>query len=239
MLIQYFSDLHLEFGPLIYPQTEADLIIAAGDIGIYQQGIEWLNTIDKPVLYVAGNHEFYHHEYYDTMETLQTSCENTNIQFLDKKTVVMGDIRFLGCTLWIDAEKALSEGKKSGSNDFKKIRFKNDLLTHQAVQHLNQVDVEWLTKELAQPFDGKTVVITHHAPTFWSWGGSPMAPGRYSYCNDLRHLMYQHNIHSWVHGHTHQFRDYYCSDTRVLCNPRGYWGHHAVNDFQAKQLVEV
>ena len=239
MLIQYFSDLHLEFGPLVYPKTEADIIIAAGDIGIYQQGVEWLTNIDKPVLYVAGNHEFYHHEYHDTLGTLQESCLNSNIQFMEKRTVVIGDLRILGCTLWIDSEKALSEGKKSNSNDFKKIRYENDLLSHEVVQMLNQQDIEWLTKELATPFEGKTIVVTHHAPTFWSWGGSPMAPGRYSYCNDLRGLMYQHNIDAWFHGHTHQIRDYYCGETRVLCNPRGYWGHHAVNEFQAAQVVSV
>ncbi|HFD11776.1 MAG TPA: metallophosphoesterase [Crenotrichaceae bacterium] len=239
MLIQYFSDLHLEFGPLVYPQTEADVIIAAGDIGIYQQGVEWLAEIDKPVLYVAGNHEFYHHEYNDTISTIQESCASTNIQFMDKRSVIIGNSRFLGCTLWIDAEKAVSEGKKTGSNDFKKIRYGKEMLTHDAVYTLNQQDVEWLSSELATPFEGNTVVITHHAPTFWSWGGSPMAPGRYSYCNDLRHLMYKHKIDAWFHGHTHQVRDYTCGNTRVLCNPRGYWGHHAVNEFQATQVVTL
>lgn len=239
MLIQYFSDLHLEFGPLVYPKTNADIIIAAGDIGIYQQGVDWLASIDKPVLYVAGNHEFYHHEYNDTMETLHQTCSNSNIQFMDKSVVIIGKVRFLGCTLWIDAEKALSEGKKTGSNDFKKIRYGDDLLSHDVVYMLNQQDVTWLTQELAKPFEGKTVVITHHAPTFWSWGGSPIAPGRYSYCNDMRPLMYEHKIEAWFHGHTHQIRDYNIGDTRVLCNPRGYWGHQGVNEFEAAQVVTI
>jgi len=239
VIVQYFSDLHLEFGPLIYPETDADLIIAAGDIGIYEQGVEWLSKINKPVLYVAGNHEFYNHEYNDTMATLRDICSGTSISFMDKRVIVVGKVRFLGCTLWIDAEKAVSEGKKSGSNDFKKIRYKNDLLSQTIVHVLNKQDVDWLSKELAKPFDGKTVVITHHAPTFWSWGGSPMSPGRYSYCNDMRPLMYKHKIDAWFHGHTHQIRDYHCGETRVLCNPRGYWGHHAVDEFQAAQVISV
>lgn len=239
MLIQYFSDLHLEFGPLVYPQTDADVIIAAGDIGIYEQGVEWLARIDRPVFYVAGNHEFYHHEYNETMALLQESCANSSIYFMDKRVVILGKTRFLGCTLWIDAEKALSEGKKTGSNDFKKIRYDNHMLTHDVVHALNQQDVDWLKGELVKPFEGRTIIITHHAPTFWSWGGSPMAPGRYSYCNDLRPLMYKYRIDAWFHGHTHQIRDYRCGDTRILCNPRGYWGHHAVNEFDAGQVVSM
>ncbi len=239
VLIQYFSDLHLEFGPLVYPQTEADIIIAAGDIGIYQDGAEWLAAIGKPVLYVAGNHEFYHHEYTDTLRAINQRCENSNISFMEKRVVVIDNVRFLGCTLWIDAEKVISEAKKTSSNDFKKIKYKDELLSYEVVYMLNQQAVNWLAEELKKPFDGKTIVITHHAPTYWSWGGSPMAPGRFSYCNDLRPLMYKHNIEAWFHGHTHQIRDYQCGKTRVLCNPRGYWGHHAVNEFQAELVMEI
>ena len=59
MRINYFSDIHLEFGPAELPDTDADIIIAAGDIGIYDQGLQWLQALDKPIIYIAGNHEFY------------------------------------------------------------------------------------------------------------------------------------------------------------------------------------
>ena len=54
MRINYFSDIHLEFGSLGLPDNNADIIIAAGDIGVYDQGIEWLLSLKKPVVYVAG-----------------------------------------------------------------------------------------------------------------------------------------------------------------------------------------
>ncbi len=59
MRINYFSDIHLEFGGLDAPDNDADIVIAAGDIGIYKQGVDWLKSLNKPVIYVAGNHEFY------------------------------------------------------------------------------------------------------------------------------------------------------------------------------------
>ena len=59
MKIQFFSDIHLEFGEFDIPATDADVIVAAGDIGVGLQGIEWLKRFNRPTIYVAGNHEYY------------------------------------------------------------------------------------------------------------------------------------------------------------------------------------
>ncbi|MGZ5031202.1 MAG: metallophosphoesterase, partial [Methylobacter sp.] len=74
MRINYFSDIHLEFGALKAPETDADIVIAAGDIGISTQGVEWLKTFNKPVVYIAGNHEFYTHEYQQTLQLIRKQC---------------------------------------------------------------------------------------------------------------------------------------------------------------------
>ena len=57
--IQFFSDIHLEFGNFDIPATDADVIVAAGDIGVGLHGIEWLQQRKKPIVYLAGNHEYY------------------------------------------------------------------------------------------------------------------------------------------------------------------------------------
>jgi len=49
--INYFSDIHFEFGPSAVPDTNADIVIAAGDIGVFDQAIiVWLKPVDKPVI---------------------------------------------------------------------------------------------------------------------------------------------------------------------------------------------
>ena len=58
MKIQFFSDVHLEFGPAPLPHTDADVIIAAGDVNVGASGVAWLKSSGKPTIYVAGNHEF-------------------------------------------------------------------------------------------------------------------------------------------------------------------------------------
>jgi len=92
--INYFSDVHLEFGEQSLPDTDADIVVAAGDIGVFNQGLTWLKAINKPVVYVAGNHEFYNSEYHQVMAMLRQECAGSNIQFLDKDEFVFQGVRF-------------------------------------------------------------------------------------------------------------------------------------------------
>jgi len=100
--INYFSDVHLEFGEQTLPETDADIVVAAGDIGVFDQGLAWLKAIDKPVIYIAGNHEFYNSEYHNVLNMLKRECTGSNIQFLEKNECIFQGVRFLGCTLWAD-----------------------------------------------------------------------------------------------------------------------------------------
>ena len=80
---------------------------------------------------------------------------------------------------------------------------------------------DWLTRTLAQPHDGATVVITHHLPSIDSVAPPFMeASSNTAFASDLDALFGQMDL--WVHGHTHHSFDYRRGRTRVLANPRGY-----------------
>ncbi len=242
MLINYFSDIHLEFGSMEIPESGADIIIAAGDIGIYKQGLTWLKGARKPVIYVAGNHEFYGREYFDTMDLLNVMSANTNVHFLENKSIVIDGVRFLGCTFWTNLggeENDRVEELLVSVNDFKKIHYKNNLLKIEVYTGLHRNSRRWLTSELEKPFSGKTVVVSHHAPTNWSWNNSPTSITRFAYCNDVRAVIHKYDIAAWVHGHTHSISDYTCAGARVLCNPRGYTGRKMVEGFNPVKTFEI
>lgn len=242
MLINYFSDIHLEFGSLKFQESDADVIIAAGDIGIYTQGIDWLRHMRKPVIYVAGNHEFYDQEYVDTLDTLRSASVNTNVNFLENRVVVFGEIRFLGCTFWTELGAGDNEQIDDllfTVNDFRKICYKDGLLKLETYSEFHRQSKKWMIRELEKPFNGKTVVVTHHAPTYWSWDDSPSSLTRYAYCNDVRELLHEYDIAAWFHGHTHSISDYKCAGTRVLCNPRGYCGRQMVKGFDPVKTVKI
>jgi Icc-related predicted phosphoesterase len=240
--LQYFSDIHLEFGGLEIEKTNADVIIAAGDIGVGLQGLEWLKSFGRPVIYVAGNHEFYGQEYFSTIDALRNQCAGSKVRFLERECMIMGEVRFLGCTLWTELggeENERLEELKRVVNDFRQIRYRNEHLAFSHYTMLHRESRRWLVNELEQPFDGKTVVITHHAPTPWSWHESPSNIKRFAYCNDLKELFHNHEIAAWFHGHIHVVSDYRCSGARVLCNPRGYHPSLLVPDFDSGRTIDI
>lgn len=242
MRINYFSDVHLEFGKLAIPNNNADIVVAAGDIGLGRQGVEWLKTINKPVIYIAGNHEFYTHEYHNTMNMLRHSCANSNIHFLEKNTFVFQGVRFIACTLWTDLlkygeKKAYEVGTRL--NDFRTIKFKDHLFNQTDFTQLHKHSLSWLENELSEPFKGKTVVITHHAPSGLSWREPPNELKKMAYCNNLDALIREYQIAAWFHGHIHSPNDYVIGKTRVLSNPRGYHARKEVEGFDANKIVEI
>jgi len=242
MRINYFSDVHLEFGPADLPGNNADIIVAAGDIGIYDQGIEWLLSINKPVIYIAGNHEFYTCEYHDTLRMLREKCANTNITFLENNTIKFKGVRFIGCSLWANLfieGQATADALCMSLNDFRKIRYADGMYNPEQFTALHNHSKTWLEKELAKPFDGQTVVVTHHAPTQWSWYDSPNKIKKLAYCNDLKSLFHEYDIAVWFHGHTHSIGDYRIAGARILSNTRGYVGRRAVDGFDINKIVII
>lgn len=242
MRINYFSDIHLEFGELEKPENDADLVVAAGDIGVNSQGLEWLKALNKRVIYVAGNHEFYSGEYLSTLNRIREECAGSNVMFLENEVVIYQGVRFLGCTLWADLfvegdEKAQALGKTL--NDFRRIGYQDGDFNQQVFSNLYQRSREWLAEELAKPFAGQTVVITHHAPTEWSWNESPGALRKLAYCNDLKELFHEYDISVWFHGHVHSLGDYRIAGARILSNPRGYYGRKMVEQFDVNKCVDI
>jgi predicted phosphodiesterase len=242
MRINYFSDIHLEFGPAELPDTDADIIIAAGDIGIYDQGLQWLQALDKPIIYIAGNHEFYSKSYHATLSVLQKKSANTNIHFLENEVFVLNNVRFIGCSLWADLfieGPEVADALAQSLNDFRKISFGDGKFTPEQFTALHKKSKVWLEAELAKPFAGKTVVVTHHAPTHWSWYDSPNRIKKLAYCNDLKEFFHEHEIAVWFHGHTHSIGDYRLAGARILSNTRGYVGRKEVTGFDMNKVVDI
>jgi hypothetical protein len=252
MKLNVLSDLHLGQGALDPPDNDADVVILAGDVSRPREAVAWARRIGKPVLYVAGNHEFYGDSIDGTLATLRAACAGTNIRFLDDDVAVLGGVRFVGSTLWTDfmllgaarREEAMREGQRF-LRDFSRIRASRDCDTlYTPADSAARFDVHrgFLEQRLAEPFAGPTVVITHHAPSPKSihprFRDSPLNA---CFISDLEPMMDGRSTCLWVHGHTHDSFDYVVNGTRVLCNPRGY-AKDGVNEnvrFDPDLLVEV
>ncbi len=94
----------------------------------------------------------------------------------------------------------------------------------------------WLTKKLFdEPFDGKTVVVTHHGPSrsceHKMFGHSDLSGAFYS---DLPNLVERADI--WICGHSHSNLNLTINSTRLISNQKGY-PNEMVSDFQNDLIV--
>ncbi|WP_315860405.1 metallophosphoesterase [Rhizobium leguminosarum] len=101
MNIWTFSDLHLEFGDPFNtdPPKDVDVVVCAGDVltrGV-TPSIKWLaknvaRTV--PVVFVAGNHEFYNASINESMREVERGSGFQNLHFLENDAVEIGGVVF-------------------------------------------------------------------------------------------------------------------------------------------------
>jgi predicted phosphodiesterase len=185
------------------------------------------------VIYVAGNHEFYHGKFFASLDHLREECAKyPNIYFLENDVKVINDIVFMGATLWTDCNKhdpftlhALADMM----NDFRIIR--HDQSGYRALKPADIADRHRKTLQYFKtvmdgyPQEQKFVVVGHHTPSHMSchamYAHDYIMNGGYH--SDLSDFILDHpQIKLWTHGHTHHPFDYVLGSTRVVCNPRGY-----------------
>ncbi len=259
MRLLVLSDLHLDIWRGHHPKTDLaackpDVVILAGDIHGGAKAVPWAAETfgDIPVLYVHGNHEAYGRnldelegDIYDASALWENVCPLDYGEYIDK------GLRFLGCTMWTDfslfGEERRAEAMlaaENGMNDYHAIHVVNNgyrKLCAKDTATLHFLHRAWLEDKLAEPFDGKTVVITHMLPSMKS------VPDHYK--DDIISAAYASNLDDvalsadlWIHGHTHDSFDYMIGGCRVVCNPCGYptRGGNTENElFNPNLIIEI
>jgi predicted phosphodiesterase len=247
MKIHLLSDLHTEFAPFEPPSTDADIVVLAGDVGVGTRGLpairDWFP--DRPVVYVAGNHEFYRESIPRLHDKIAEETEGSGIHHLENRAVVIGGVRFLGCTLWTDFDifgervRCMHEAQVT-MNDFRLIRILPEYRRFHPMdaRTRHERSVRWLVSMLDEPFDGPTAIVTHHAPSLLSCRPAYRTnPVTAAYASDLEWML-DGRAALWVHGHTHFCVDYEIGGTRVVANQRGY-PHEPVEGFDPALGLEI
>lgn len=199
------------------------------------------------VIYVAGNHEFYHGKWYSTIDYLRQECSYwPNIYFLEKDVKVIDDVAFLGCTLWTDMNKGnpvTMHTIESMMNDHRLIR--NDRLGYTKLRAVHTMERHQETKlwlrETVLDHD-KVVVVGHMGPTHKSihpkYADDFHLNG--GYVSDLSEFILNNpNIVMWTQGHTHHAFEYNVGNTLVVCNPRGYEGYEPDSGWDVNKVYDI
>ncbi|MXQ10454.1 metallophosphoesterase [Microvirga makkahensis] len=246
MRLWIFSDLHLEAQPSVdLPIPDADVAVVAGDVcKPIWKSVEWLaGTIAPymPVVFVAGNHEFYGGSVDGCTKRGLAAAGRKGVCMLHDSDVVVGDTRFVGGTLWTDY--ALGAVSHSGGRrdmdiahamntcgsllaDHTAIHTDDSMLERWQPEHARAAHVRTKARIEGALRDGSTmptVVVTHHAPhpgsgdrQYW---GSSLNP---AFASDLSEMIWDYQPCMWIHGHVHNSALYTVGETVVVCNPRGY-----------------
>jgi Icc-related predicted phosphoesterase len=246
MKITVVSDLHLEcceYEHELPNLGSGDVLILGGDIfcarhfkknGDHQKNYKrfldrCVNNFDE-ILYIAGNHEAYGYNYEGSWNVLKENLSD-RIHLMENDVVKIQDWVFIGCTLWTDFrnENPLEMMEASQClNDYKTIRIDSNYrkMTPDDTLGFHKKSKQFLLDTLPMFENQKVWVLTHHAPSYQSvhpkYRSSGIANG--AYVSNLDDLILSHSqIKYWSHGHTHESMDYFISDCRVICNPRGYY----------------
>jgi hypothetical protein len=277
MKIKLISDIHLEFGDIeIYNEQNCDVLILSGDIMVAQDlhdypadylnkkntfgarqnaAILYRNFLKRcsdrfpHVIFVAGNHEYYHGKFPDAIDYLREECAvYPNVYFLEMDAKQIEDVIFVGCTLWTDMNKGDPITLYSVSdmmNDYRIIR--NSQRNYARLRPQDTVNkhhdhVAYIKHVVENDPSKKYVVVGHHSPSKLSthemYKGERIQNGAFS--SDLSEFILDHpQIKLWTHGHTHHAFDYVIGETRVVCNPRGYEGYEDPSGWDPNIVLEV
>jgi len=229
------SDLHCEFhndgGSRLITEVlpDADIAIVAGDLAVAKGLRETMALLAgryAHVVYVAGNHEYYHSNLGE-VEEIRRSLNLPNVHWLENQVAEIDGVRFVGCTLWFGRHRTELEGRLS---DFHVIAGIRDWVHAKNAESLRFLD---------ENVTAKSIVVTHHVPTVHSIAPRyrDSALNGFFVCLEAERILLERDPRLWIHGHTHDSFDYRLGRTRVVCNPLGYAGVEVNPLFKTDQAV--
>ena len=255
MRLWVLSDLHLDVNRrhrlvLSQPHPEHDAVVIAGDIcqgiGAGVRFIVEAGLNAKPVVYVAGNHEFYDRDRHAELAAGRAEAAAApNVHLLERDSIVIGGVELLGCTLWTDYRYAGAAEQVRAMlwaaqrlNDHRLIANGARRWTPQDCLNEHKASRAWLARRLKRRSRNAKVVVTHHAPSRRS-----VQP---KYRDDLLTAAFASDLDGlvgkaalWVHGHIHGPSDYVLDGCRVVANPRGYVGLREDGAFDPALVVDI
>ena len=238
-----WSDLHEEFADLALPAEgpgDIDAILVAGDVWTKGRAVRRLERVADwagvPIVLTPGNHDYYGTSMFkgDAYMARDAEASDRDIRFLNPGTTEVAGCRIIAAALWTDyrlrrptgpnwLERNACEGIM---NDHRRIRWGHGSFRPVTSDDLASVHLkhrDYIAHKLAEPFDGPTLVMTHHAPSEFSvrFRGREEVVD-HAYASNLEGLILDHAPQAWVHGHTHNAEAYEIGSTRILSHPRGY-----------------
>lgn len=255
--IGYISDLHGDLSNAVPYGNNLDVLVLAGDVfpnpesaSSFIKQIEMAFGVsqDVPIVCVLGNHEYYNNTIDGTIADYKKAFKGLNVSVLEKESVEIDGIEFLGATLWSDLSNPIDAWAVSqGMNDFvfiheegkaRSLQIYSNMLQPETYHRMWEETVSWIDEELGK--DRKRVVVTHHSPS-----GITTPPQfresriRRGYYSDMDDLILEHKPDLWIYGHDHVSAKHTLGDTRIVSNQAGYRHERSIVQGTEIQTEEI
>jgi predicted phosphohydrolase len=251
MIIQYASDLHIEFpenkeflkkNPL---KPIGETLVLAGDIvpfAVLDKNLDFFSYLSdnfENTYWIPGNHEYYHSDLADKSGTFHEKIMD-NVHLLNNTVVTLANIDFIFSTLWTEISEQNSWYIQKHLSDFHVIKYKGKGITPEQYNQIYRDSNAFLKKAL-HTTNNKSVVVTHHVPTFLNY------PEKYkgdvlneAFAVELFDLIEEYQPEFWMYGHTHgNTDDFRIGKTKLVTNQLGYvkYGEHQL--FENDKVFEI
>ena len=250
--IQYCSDLHLEFPenraflkehPI---QADGDILILAGDIipfAILNQHDDFLNEVAskfESIYWIPGNHEYYSFDAAKKSGVLNEQIRK-NVFLVNNITLLHNNVRLIFSTLWSKISPAYQWQIEKGVNDFRVIKFNGNRLSATKYNELHEESYNFIQQEINKNHAGKTVVVTHHVPTFLNY------PEQYkgdilneAFAVEFFDFSEPSTIDYWIYGHHHSnIPAFKIGPTEMLTNQLGYVRYNEHANFKNSPIINI
>ena len=252
MIIQFASDLHLEFpknrdfikaNPL---RPKGEILLLAGDIVPFtllekhQDFFNYLSDNFETTYWIPGNHEYYYFDLGTKSGVLNESIRN-NVHLVNNISMVHHDVKFIFSTLWSKISPAHQWEIERSISDFQVISFNMHRFSAEQFTLLHEESIKFIIPELQQKANKKTVVITHHVPTFLNY------PEKYkgdvmneAFAVELFDLIEKTYPNYWIYGHHHtNTPDFVIGQTKMLTNQLGYVSYNEHQMFSTERIFKI
>jgi predicted phosphohydrolase len=261
--IQYASDLHIEFpankeflkqNPLL---PVGDVLVLAGDIvpfavmDRFKDFFSYVSDNFKTTYWLPGNHENYYYDLANKCGTINEKIKS-NVFLVNNMAFKHEEIKLVFSTLWSKISSENEWNIERSISDFHVIKYNKMRFSVPVFKQLHEESLAFIKSEVyrdefgtisvdVQHDNSKTVVVTHHVPTFLNY------PEHYKQSSinqafgvELYDLIETSNINAWIFGHHHaNIPSFKIGNTEMLTNQLGYVQRNEHWLFETNKVIEI
>lgn len=253
MIIQYMSDLHLEFGNnSVYLKSQlraaGDILLICGDVGyIGDEQLkkhpfwDWASENFKDVIIIPGNHDLYCNFNLNALEDDSEIRIRDNVRFVYNKLIhLTPETDLIATTLWSNIPDEYAEQILSRMADFKKIKIGDNLLTIARYNIEHDKCQKFLLKSIRESKANNIIVASHHVPS------TELIPKDFNkekyivaFASDTAAYITDQRVKYWIYGHSHSNINKNIGYVQYLTNQLGYVRYNEHCQFQVESVVEI